>query len=163
MIASGHNAIGTTVGLVVITQVSEPMTAVGLAIIFGLVFHYLADAVPHGHFLSHAEYRKLPPSLYLDLFGSFVLLFGIVLFKFGLTLPSLVILGAIGASQLPDVIEGLLEFRKLPRRGIIKFENDAHQKIFHWHGRHANALPWGWTDIWQITVVILALFFLLYY
>lgn len=161
MIASGHNAVGTTVGLIVASQINDPVNGLTLAILLGLVFHYLFDAIPHGHLLNHEQYRQLPPSLFLDLFGSFTIFYGITLIKFGVSAESLIILAAIGASQAPDVSEGLLEFKKLPRWGILKWENWMHQNIFHWHGQHDRALPWSWKDIWQISLIVFSLIFLL--
>ncbi len=162
MIASGHNAIGTTVGLVVATYTNDPIPAFLAAVSFGLVFHYLADFVPHGHIISNKEFGNLPPLLFLDLFGSFLIFYSFTLLKFGFSHTSLIVLIAIGASLLPDVVEGLLYFKKIPKIGIIRWENSMHQYLFHWHGHHEKALMWAITrDSWQISIVILSLLFLI--
>ena len=162
MIASGHNAIGTTIGLVVASQTSDPVSAFLVAVLGGLVFHYAADFVPHGHIISNKEFGTLPAVLFLDLFGSFLVIYSLILLKFGFSQTSFIVLVAIGASQLPDVIEGMLYFKKIPKIGLIKWENSMHQYIFHWHGQHEKALMWdAKRDIWQIAVIVFALFFLI--
>lgn len=162
MIATGHNAIGTTIGLLISQQTQDPLTGIGLGLAFGLIFHYLADFIPHGHIITNEQFGKLPPVLFIDLFGSFLFLYLIVLFKFGSESTSLIVLAAIGASQLPDVSEGLLYFKKIPYTGLIKWENKVHQQIFHWHGQHKQALKWSWKrDWWQISVALLTLVLLI--
>src|SRR3989344_4401626 len=99
MIATGHNAVGTTVGVIVASQTSDPASGIIWAIIVGLLLHYLLDAIPHGHPIDSKQYGKLPPALFVDLFGSFIIFYGITLLKFGLGGESFIILIAIGASQ----------------------------------------------------------------
>lgn len=162
MIASGHNGIGTTIGLIVAQNSQDPVKGIFLGFFLGLIFHYLTDFIPHGHYLTHKSFGKLPLSLFADLFGSFLIFYGIVLFKFGFSSTSLIILAAIGGSQLPDVSEGLLYFKKIPKTLLIKWENDMHQKFFHWHGHHEKALPWNFRrDVWQIGTILIALLILL--
>jgi hypothetical protein len=163
MIASGHTAAGTTIGLIVLSQTQDPLKGVVFGCLFGLIFHYLADFIPHGHYLTHKQFGQPNLTLIIDLLGTFFIFYSLTLLKFGLGVTSLTILAAIGGSQLPDVIEGLLYFKKIPKVGLIRWENNLHQKFFHWHGYHENALPWSWKDIWQILFVLAAFLILLIY
>jgi hypothetical protein len=155
-------AVGTGVGLIVISQTNDPLIGAGVAFILGLLSHYFFDFWPHGHLVNRRDFSKRPPLLYLDIVGGGLLFFLPIIFKFGLSPTSLIILTAIFGAQLPDVSEGLIYEKIISKTGFVKFENDLHQST-HWHGRYHDALVWNIRrDIWQIVTILLGLFFLFF-
>ena len=163
MVAFGHTALGTTIGLYgsQVFSISEPLTGLISTAGAGFISHYIADLIPHGHLIKFKDYRKkLLAVIFFDVFLGLVLFLGLAYQKFDLSLNFLYILFGIGGSQLPDIIDGLIYTKFLPNTGLLKLENTFHSGT-HWHGDKYKALAWGKRDIWQVTVVIASLIFLL--
>ncbi len=161
MISFGHTAIGAVVGVGAYSLIPDrPIEGLLIAGATGVVSHYVADFIPHGHFFKHKDYKKkVWGVIVFDLLLSLIIFLGLAFFKLGGGLEFLYILFAIGGSQLPDVMDGLIYIKVVKPRGVIKVENDFHQ-LLHWHGRYNKALIWGKADVWQVAVVVLGLFIL---
>jgi hypothetical protein len=162
MIAFGHTALGVMVGVSVANFYSGNSPIEGLAVASGaaIVSHYLADAIPHGHFFKGNEYKKkILGVIIFDVFLSIALFTGLAYFKYGMSIELLYILIGIGASQLPDVLDGLIFMGIIPNKGLFKIEHEFQQGL-HWHGQGNKTLLIGKRDIWQAAVVILALLFI---
>jgi hypothetical protein len=163
MVAFGHTALGVMVGASVASFYAGASPIEGLAVASGaaIVSHYLADSIPHGHFFKGNEYKKkILGVIIFDLFLSIILFTGLAYLKFGISLELLYILFGIGASQLPDVLDGLIFIGVIPNKGLFKLEHEFQQGL-HWHGQGNKTLLWGRRDIWQVAVVILALLFVI--
>lgn len=167
MVAFGHTAVGTLVGLGVYQYLgaSDPVTGVVVAGAAGLVSHYLADLMPHGHFIKHKDFKsKVYLEIIFNLFLSIALILGLIFFQEGLSTKWWYVLFGIGGAQLPDVLDGLIYIGFFPNKGIIKTENKFHQWT-HWHaiwkkGILIDGLPWEFwkRDIWQVIVGVVTLF-----
>ncbi len=158
MIAFGHTAVGAIVGVGVYHFLpDQPLTSLVVAGGVGIVSHYLADLVPHGHFGRMKNYRKeVVPIIFFDFLLSVAIFVGLSYWHFGLTLKTFDILFGIGGSQLPDILDGLIYSKRIPNKGFLKIENGFHQWT-HWHSKNHLPLLMGWRDIWQVTMVVVAL------
>lgn len=160
MVALGHTAVGVIVGFTAYQFLGHGDLATGLAITgaAGIVSHYITDFIPHGHFVKP---KKLKPVLPLVIvFDLFLPIFLILLWMFskdGLSVKLFYVLSGIIGSQLPDVLDGLIFINVFKRKGLIKTEYDFHQGL-HWHGRDAKTLLLGFYDIWQVLMILIALF-----
>lgn len=164
MIAFGHTAIGTGVGLYTATLTSDPVLGSLTAFGAGIISHYVADFVPHGHFfgINTKNFKsKIFKAIVFDLFLSLVIFVGAAYLKFDLSTTFLFILAGIAGSQLPDVLDGFIYIDVLPNKGLIKKENDFHQ-LMHWHGAKEKGLRWNLLkrDFWQVGVVLAVLILL---
>lgn len=162
MIATGHNGVGALIGVTVLS-LQEGYDLQGLelyllALFLGIVSHYLADSIPHGHIFGFAIQKRLKEIILIDLFSSFLLIAIISYSKFGLSESFLVIMVSILGAQLPDVIGGLEFIGRVRIRGFLLLEYKLHQYIAHWHGYEVNGLPWRQRDIWQILIYFLSLY-----
>ena len=159
MIAFGHTAVGTIVGLWGYQTFGTANPLQGIAITTGVSFasHYLMDLIPHGHFFPGTQYKeKVSWAIIFDFLLS-VLAFTFILFnKDGLSLRFFYVLFGIGASQLPDIIDGLTFTKYLPTKGLLKLETKFHQAT-HWHGKGAKTLLLGIRDLWQLTLIVISL------
>jgi hypothetical protein len=134
----------------------------------GLVSHYVTDFIPHGHFIRHNQFKsKVYLEIIFNLFLSIALVVCLIYMKEGLSLKLWYVLFGIGGAQLPDVLDGLIYTNFLPRRGILKIENNFHQST-HWHaiwknGKIIDGLPWEFfkRDIWQVMVALITLYILI--
>lgn len=165
MIAFGHTAVGSMVGLASYHYLGETNTAVGLLMTgsFGVISHYIADFIPHGHFVKLQDIPKYVLHIIVfDLLLSLLIFIGFALSRTGLELLTWYILFGIGGSQLPDVIDCLIDIKKLPKKGLLKLEFNFHQST-HWHGTGNKALMWGISDLWQVSVVIISLILIFIY
>lgn len=164
MVASGHTAVGVIVGVAAYQLLGQNDLVEGLVIAgaAGVLSHYLTDAVPHGHFLKPKDLRK-----YLGLIILFDALLPIILFLGGIYLRSgfggklLYVLFGVGGAQLPDVIDGLIFTKIIKARGLVKIENNFHQRL-HWHGKDSTTLLLGLRDIWQAFIILTALFLVIF-
>ncbi len=166
MIAFGHTAIGAVVGLYTYQLIgdSDPLKGLITAGSVGVISHYIADFIPHGHFFRPKDNKKwLTIVIIFDLFLSLAIFSGLAHLKFGLSLELLYVLFGIGGSQLPDVVNGLVSVGSLPNKGIFRLEDRFHNNVIHWHGFKNNALLWSKTDIWQVSVVIISLILILWF
>lgn len=164
MIAFGHSAVGVIVGVTTYEFLGQDGLASGLIITgsIGIISHYLADFIPHGHFFKPNEYKKnILPVIIFDLLLPIILLLGIIYGRYGLSEKLLYIMFGIGASQLPDVIDGLVYIKILKAKGLIKIENNFHQAL-HWHGKGSKALLLGLRDTWQLLIILFALFLVIF-
>ena len=161
MVAFGHTAVGTIVGVAAFQVLGRGDIALGLVAtgIFGIISHYLADLIPHGHFFTDPKkYDKLIIWVILfDLLLPFLFILGFahLLGKGGSEM--LYILFGIGGAQLPDVLDGLRRIKLLPEIGFFKIENDFHLST-HWHGKEEKALIFGVADVWQMLVFVGAVY-----
>lgn len=164
MIAFGHTAVGTLVGIYSyqLTQGASSNVALALPLGIGIVSHYITDFIPHGHFMGNAfrDFSKtLVGIIFFDLFLSLALFIGVAfLLNNANTLFFYILAGVVG-SQLPDILDGLIGMKIIPKEGLFKKEQYFHQLI-HWHGRGENGLIIGLLDIWQFAVVIFAMWVL---
>lgn len=163
MIAFGHTAIGAAIGLTSYNLLQGSDIAVGLVVTgsVGVISHYIADFIPHGHFFGPSGYKtKILPVIIFDVLLSVILFLGTTHFLGASPEKLLYILFGIGGSQLPDILDGLIYIDLLPKKGIFKIENNFH-RLTHWHGMDENARLLGPTDIWQATVVTLSLIYII--
>lgn len=164
MVATGHTAVGVIVGVTAYHFLGDGNLITGLAVAgtAGIALHYLADFIPHGHFFMPKDFKKyIVPVLVLDVILPIALFLGGVYLKNGLTEKFLYVLFSIGGSQIPDVLDGLIYTAKLKRGNLLKTENDFHQEL-HWHGRGLKTLLLGFRDIWQVLVIFIALFLVIF-
>lgn len=159
MIAFGHSAVGSIIGIISYQSFQDLGTTTGLAgaVSAGVVSHYLADAIPHGHFFNLHEYKsKIVYALIFDLFLSFAL-YPIASYLLNGNLErALYITAAMIGAHLPDILDGFINIGFLPKKSLFKLEYNFHQLV-HWHGRGENVLLIGIYDIWQLALIILAL------
>lgn len=162
MIAFGHTAVGALVGIAAYNYLGngDPITGLAITTGAGIISHYLADLVPHGHFFRASDsqaFRKKVKLVILGDFGLSVLLFsGIIFWQAGIDLKLFYLLAGIIGSQAPDILDGFIYTGHLPNKGLIKLENDIHQAT-HWHGNGMKALLINQRDIWQLSVVLVGL------
>src|SRR5258708_19696354 len=136
MVAFGHTAVGALVGLGVYNYIgsSDPVLGLAAAAGSGIVSHYVADFIPHGHFFSHKDFkRKVIWAILFDFLLSVVILSGSVWLAEGFSLKFWYILFSIGGAQLPDILDGWYYLKVIPNKGIFKTENSFHRSM-HWHG-----------------------------
>ncbi len=170
MIAFGHTAIGSLIGLGGYELFKNQSPIIGMVTTgsLGVVSHYIADFIPHGHLFKHNEYgKRIIWAILFDFLLSFGLFIYVAYQNFGFDLKFWYIFFGIGGSNLPDVLDGLIYIKFLPKIGLIKLENDFHQST-HWHaiwkrGKLIDGLPLGKRDIWQLTMVCLALLILIFH
>lgn len=162
MVAFGHTAVGAVVGLTVYNLgIHNPTIGLISAGAAGVVSHFIADSIPHGHFFKFSQFKqKIIAAITFDLFLSIVLFSSLAYYKFGLGFEFFYILFGIGGSQLPDIFDGLIYLKILPNQSLLKLENQLHLAA-HWHGAKENALIWGPRDIWQIITLVISLVFIL--
>jgi hypothetical protein len=163
MIAFGHTSVGSLVGLAGYSYFGQTDPVLGLTLTAGagLVSHYIADFIPHGHFFKGTEHfaQNVIPVLFFDLALSLALFTFLAFRKFGFDLPFWYVLVGIAGAQLPDVLDGLIYTKFIPKLGLIKTENNFHQAT-HWHGKGNKTLLLGLRDVWQLSVVLIAIFLL---
>ena len=164
MVAFGHTAVGALVGVYSYQYLDNGNPIEGLLITgtIGVISHYIFDAIPHGHFFREKEYqKKVGYVIVFDLFLS-VLIYLVTAFTFSQAnyLYVLYILFGIGGSQLPDILDGLIYTKRLPKAGLFKWEFDFHTGT-HWHGKHEKTLLWSIWDTWQVFVFFIGLYILL--
>ncbi len=166
MVAFGHTAVGTLVGVAAYHVFGKGDIALGLiaAGFLGVVSHYLADLIPHGHFFRPPQkFEKL--IIWVILFDLLLpILFLLATAHYLQKNPTeiLYILFGIGGAQLPDVLGGLKQLKLLPEIKILAAENKFHMST-HWHGQNEKALLFSFYDIWQIAVFILAILSIIYF
>ncbi len=164
MISFGHTAVGVIVGVTFYQFLAQGDLATGLitAGSVGFVSHYVMDFIPHGHFFRPKDFNKsILPVIFFDLLGSIALFLGIIYLKEGFSQKFLYIMFGIGGSQLPDVIDGLMRIKMIKTQGVLKIEYDFHE-VLHWHGRGSNTLLLDFRDIWQVFIVLIALFLVIF-
>lgn len=167
MIAIGHTSVGVIIATSIMAVSGSgplgPMAFV-LAIVLGIAFHYLADLVPHGHYYINSKQlnKKQLTIFFLDLFGGAALFLIMALWKFGITSEYFwLVLVAIAASQLTDVVEGLAAFKLIPKTKAVQ-KHSAFHLLVHWHNEPGSKNPgYGrpirWSDLWQFLAFCLAL------
>lgn len=164
MVAFGHTAIGALIGAYTYQYLGDANPAYGLLVAgsAGLISHYLFDSIPHGHFFREDQYqKKVGLVIVFDLAFS-VIIYLLTAFTFSQAnwLYVLYILYGIGGSQLPDILDGLIYTKRLPKTGILKWEFQFHNET-HWHGKHQKALLWSIWDTWQVLLFFFGLYVLL--
>ncbi len=159
MIAFGHTAVGSLVGLAGYNYFGHSEPLLGLALTSGtaIASHYLTDFIPHGHLIRFKDLKRLAKWAALFDFGlSSLIFFGLSYLSFGLSLKLVYLACGILASNLPGILDGLIYTNVLPAKGFLGFEHKLHE-LMHWHGLKDKALVWGQKDLWQIGVVIISL------
>lgn len=160
MVAFGHTAVGVIVGAGVFQFLGHGDLASGLIITgtAGVISHYITDFIPHGHFVESDKVKKyLLPIIIFDLSLPILLLLGWFYLKNGFNQQLFYIMFGIGGAQLPDVLDGLIYTNFIKAKGFIKLENDFHQGL-HWHGKGSKTLLLGIRDLWQILLILTAMF-----
>lgn len=162
MVAWGHSGVGVSVGIITysVYGADKPVEGLVAAGIAGLVSHYVADFIPHGHFAKRLTKNNLIPILFFDLFLGVAFFLGLEIYYHGFSLRFLYILFGLGGSQLPDVLFGLTSIGSLKQDAPLKSESNFHQSL-HWHGRGNNALLIGARDIWQLAVIGFTIYLIL--
>jgi len=172
MIASGHNSIGAglAIGAMYIDNFTEitdsNIVLYGFLAILGIILHYVADAIPHGHYKQplrkikhHAKDIQLTTFLIglVDMIASLAVFIYLFVHFFGT--PSLSYLAvAITASQLPDMLMLANDTGIASNNPIVKFEQKLHAGPVHWHdSKNGDARKWSWTDVWQIAIFMLGI------
>ncbi|MBI2597226.1 hypothetical protein HYW41_03655 [Candidatus Daviesbacteria bacterium] len=161
MVATGHTAVGVIVGTIVYQTLGQGHLTSGLIITgtAAITLHYLGDAIPHGHFFMTKDFKKsILPVITFDVLLPVLVFLSVIYLKNGLGEKFLYIMFSIGCSLFPDVIDGLIYTGVLKAKSILKIENDLHQKL-HWHDRDFAAMPLGPHDIWQVIIILIALYF----
>jgi hypothetical protein len=164
MVSFGHTAIGVIVGTSTYHFLGDGNLITGLLVTgaVGVLSHYIADSIPHGHFPMPGGFRKgVIPIIIFDLFLSIVLFLSIIFLKKGFGDQFLYILFGIGGSQLPDVLDGLIYARFLKSGGLLAVEHGFHL-LSHWHDKSGKPLPITLKDVWQVFVVLAALAGIIY-
>jgi|SRR3990167_2926835 len=160
MIAFGHTAVGVIVGVTAYQFLGQGNLASGLIITgsMGMISHYLMDAVPHGHFSISKNYKQsILPIIIFDLSLPIIFFLRTIYLNDGFGEKLLYAVFGIGGSQLPDVIAGLIYIKVIKNKGLLKAEDDLHEAL-HWQGKSSRLLLLGWLDIWQILIILAALF-----
>ncbi len=160
MVSFGHTAVGVVIGVTAYHYLGQGNLAEGLLITgtVGVVSHYLMDAIPHGHFYLPKNYGiEIVPIIIFDLFLSIAIFLGIIYSKAGLGPIFFYTMFGIGGAQLPDVLEGLIHLKILKNKGLVKLENNLHNGL-HWNSRNSEVLLLGSRDIWQLFVILAAIF-----
>lgn len=157
MVAFGHTAVGTLVGVVSYKILGQGDIALGLIItgFIGWVSHYLTDLIPHGHFFREGFEQKIIWVIIFDLLIPVLFILGLAHYFAKSYIEILYLLFGIGGAQLPDVLSGLRNIRVLPKINILNKEYNFHMST-HWHGQEENALLFTIKDIWQVLLFILA-------
>lgn len=163
MISIGHIAAGYIVGNIVSDAFVNPATSFTFSFLGGLCSHYVLDFVPHGHFGRKAEFSKFTFNtilIYADLFGGLFLFTALAYNKFLFSHSFFSVLISIFASILPDLVSlfNKIVFGKNITNKFFKMENDFHSNT-HWHGKGSKTLILSARDVWQLTVVLIAIFF----
>jgi uncharacterized protein with PQ loop repeat len=160
MIASSHNAVGFTLGYSIVKNVQDPILGMILSILGGVITHYLFDAMPHGHFTKVGITKKLSKInifIFSDLIFSFLLFVVYAILIFGFGNDFIIIFLAMVASQIPDIINSGIPFlRKGYQNKVFSLDTKIHN-MMHWHGLGVDTLLIGWTDIWQLALIMVAL------
>lgn len=166
MIAVGHTSVGVIIASSIIAvspagQLSP--WAFVFAIVLGVLFHYATDLIPHGHYYINTKHLKTGQLsvFFADLFGGALLFLIIAAYKFGFGQYFWLVLVAIIASQLTDVVEGLAAFKLIPRTKTVSAHSRFHLLV-HWHNEPGSPNPgYGrpirWSDAWQVLAFLLAL------
>lgn len=163
MVAFGHTALGASVGLLTYHILGRGDIALGLIVsgTAGVISHYLADLIPHGHFFNESGYKnKIFWVIIFDLLLSLLLFLTTAHLSRDSAEKILYLLFGIGGAQLPDALDGLIYIDLLPRSGILKWENNFHRST-HWHGTGKNTLLIGYRDLWQLATVIISLYLII--
>lgn len=157
MVAFGHTAVGTLVGVVSYKTLGGGDIALGLIIagFAGWDSHYLADLIPHGHFFREGFEKKIIWVIIFDLLMPITFLLGLAHYFGKSYVEILYLVFGIGGSQLPDVLSGLRNIGLLPKINFLNQEYNLHMST-HWHGQKENALLFNYRDVWQILTFILA-------
>jgi len=166
MIAFGHSSVGTLVGIGTYYWLPDAWPLIPrllIAFILGIISHYAADAVPHGHYNFDPKHltRQAVSVFIIDFFGAIMILSLLALLKFGISDGFWFVLAGIAGAQAPDIAEGFVDL------GYIKSSNVViKHRRFHFEKTHRKtpehvALPsgarmWTWTDIWQVLVFAIA-------
>lgn len=164
MIALGHTGIGTLIGIASYQTLGKGDIALGLVATgcAGVISHYLADLLPHGHFFGAGKYEKLIIWVILfDLMLPVLLILGLAHYLGRSGSEILYILFGIGGAQLPDVLDGLKTIRLLPKIGLLEAENKFHQST-HWHGIGDKLIMISFFDVWQFLVLTSAIIVLIF-
>lgn len=158
MVAFGHTAVGTIIGVAAYQLIGQGDVAVGLIAAggAGVLSHYLMDFMPHGHFFREKDYKKyINWVIAFDLSLPVILLLLLAHYLGRNPLEILYILFGIGGAQLPDILTGLRKLDLLPNYQFFKTEDEFHQKT-HWHKKFYTSSPFNITDFWQLLMLVLA-------
>lgn len=164
MIALGHTSVGVIVGVTAYNFLGQGNLAGGLIIAgsAGMISHYLMDAIPHGHFTIAKNYkRSILPIIIFDLLLPIIFFLEAIYLNNGVGVKFLYVLFAIGGAQLPDVIAGLIYIKIIKDKGLLNIEDNLHG-VLHWKGKNSQVLLLGWLDIWQLLVILSALFLVIF-
>lgn len=164
MVSFGHTAVGVIVGVTAEKYFGQGNLITGLITTggIGILSHYIADFIPHGHFAMSKGFKKgILKIIIFDLFLSIALFLGTIYLKEGLSSTFLYVLFGIGGAQLPDVLGGLVAIKAIKAKGLLKIEIAIHEGV-HWHGQGSKALLLSIMDVWQLIVILIAFLFIIF-
>lgn len=160
MVAVGHTAVGTIIGVTTYNFLNQGDLASGLIAtgILGVVSHYITDFIPHGHFVKPDKLKKyLTPIIIFDVLLPIFLILEVIFLKEGFSPKFFYIMFGIGGVQLPDVLDGLIYTKLIKPDWLLKVENNFHQSL-HWHGTGSKTLLLGIRDLWQMLIIVYTLY-----
>ncbi len=147
MIAVGHTSLGVVSGAIVVTVLPQTINlpvAISIAFITGLISHYLADLIPHGHY----DFRPRHPTFKsLTLLGVDVILpilfFGWLVYSaLGLNGEVWILVAAVAGALIPDSLDVLVRLAALPNWQIFAWHQRFHRQL-HWHNQATSPFPHG--------------------
>lgn len=171
MVAFGHSSVGAIIGAsvaVVSAPTTNPFYKIAAALIFGVISHYVFDAIPHGHYdfdTKKLRRNKLFWVFLLDTIGAFTVLSLVALTTIGTSLTLLLVVAGMVGALLPDIWEAFIELKIIPTNWVTKAHSKFHYSFLHWHNQpHSHlkkqARMLSLTDIWQVITFIIAMLLL---
>ena len=162
MIAVGHTSLGIIAGAVVVTTLPPTdymAVATAVALIAGLLSHYGADLIPHGHY----DFRPRHPTsksvslLALDLIAPLMFFGWFALAALGWGGELAMLAAAVFGALLPDILDGLLRLGILPSWRMSAWHKAFHHRL-HWHNQASSPLPRGARPLSLIDLDLIPMF-----
>lgn len=168
MVILGHASVGAISGIAVhqaFHQQAPFMWVLLIALVIGVLSHYVTDWIPHGHFHINLGYPSTiaNAAILVDFIGSVLLMLVLTWLAAGFAMVWSVVAVTVFGAVLPDVVEVLQNHKILPRWRWLKAHTRFHIKYLHWHNANGRPLPWRWIDVWQVAVAAIAVFVIFNY
>lgn len=163
MVILGHAGVGAMSGIAVHQAFHQqvPFTWVlVIALIIGVLSHYVTDWIPHGHYHINLGYPGTVANIAIlvDFAGSVLLMLVLTWLAVGFSLMWWVVAATVFGAILPDVAEVLQDYKIITRWRWLRIHTSFHQGFLHWHNSGGRPLPWRLVDIWQIAIAFVAVF-----